>query len=371
VNKALVKMKDYGKPGAAEAGQKPSESDPMVEILRNRVSGHLADCLGGAEDAAKLVREGNFGPLVSGLQTHVQQGSRDMRVFIQQSERTHKLAVDRKTTNYKDPFDRTYMLNANNFVTVANASSELEWGLALQTSAQRESELLAKAQELKDLSPLGKMAVERLEKASRKKVEELIGLVNKTQAGVTAGVVDPTDPERDNEKVQPAVQEKMLSQLDAGEYGGMLAQFDKKDYQNLAAKQENLRRSLSSILLSLGDLFEARVPAKKIVEDEGPIGDVVDDGNFIEYTEEQPSALADRLEKDGEWIDKQTGDPEVRKALVKRLREIGRFDPRYARLQSAYFQALSQDFQAKARKDSDTKKKEEGKKKPDETKKDK
>lgn len=362
LNRALAQMKDYGNAKAADAGQPPSGVDPMVEKLRTRANSHLDDCLGGADDAAKLIMEGDFSLLVLGLQTHVQQGSRDVRVFLQQSERTYKLAVDRKATNYKDPFDRTYLLNSNNFVTVADASKELEWGLVLQTSAQRESDLLAKLSDAKNLSPLSKSAIERLEKASRRKVADLVGLVSKTQAGVAAGVSDSSDPERKNENVQPAIQEKLLSQLNVKEYGGMLAQFDQKDYRNLAAKQETLRLSLSSILLSLSDIFEARVPPVIVIDEKDPGGPVDDSGAYIEYLDEQPAVLADRLEKDGEWIDLQTGDPEVRKALVKRLREIGKFDPRYARLQSAYFQALSQDFQAKARKGVDKKKKDDGKK---------
>jgi hypothetical protein len=295
-----------------------------------------------------------------GLQTHVQQGARDLRVFLLQSDRTHKRVLDRQASQFRDPFDRMYLLNSNNFATVSGAARELEWGLVLQTSAQREADLLARMLADKDLTPSARAALERLEKASRRKTEELVGLVTRTQSGVASGIADPSDPERENEKVQPAVQEKVLAQLDLPAYGGLLAQYDKKDYAGLATKQENLRLSISAILLSLGDLFETRVPAKIVIDDAGPGGEVDDKGEYIEYENEQPAVLADRIEREGAWIDEQTGDPEVRKALVKRLREIGKFDPRHARLQSAYFQALAQDFQAKVRKDD--KKKDDGKK---------
>jgi len=125
---------------------------------------------------------------------------------------------------------------------------------------------------------------------------------------------------------------------------------------------------LAGVLVSLVDLFGTPVPPKQAADhlaglDPGEV--VAGAGGFIEYRDEQPAVLADLIEKEGDWIDQQTGGPEVRKELVRRLREMAKFDPRHARLQSAYFQAIAQHFQALAK----AKERKDEKKKPPEPKK--
>ncbi|MBA4388615.1 MAG: hypothetical protein C0404_11585 [Verrucomicrobia bacterium] len=368
--KALGQVKDYGKPPASDPSKKDEakvEPDPTIDAAKARIVGQVSDYLDGAVDAAQLIQEGEFGPFVTALQTHIQKGSQDVRVFMQESGRKHKLFVDRKATNFEDAFERKYLLREKNLTSVVDASKELEWALSLEANAQREAELLAAASQQK-LSPRGKAAMERIEKSARKKAEEIAVIIAKIQTGVTSGVTDPSDPELENEKVKARIQDKMLGPLDPKEFTSIVGQFDKKDYQGAAIKQESMRRSISTVLLALADLFDDRVKPKEAVAIAFDPTSTNTAGGDWEYEDEKPPVVADKIEKEGDWLDQVTGDPEVRKALVAKLRGMQEFDPRYKRLQSAYFQAMALDFQAKA-KDKKKKKDDDKKKPPDDKKK--
>jgi hypothetical protein len=362
LNKGVSQAKEYGKPEEKKEGEEPEVPDPHIERTRSNIVKQMEDYLAYAKDAQTLIgKDGNFGQLVTGTQTHIFTGARELRIYAQETNRLHKLSVDRKATNYTDPFERKFLLNESNFETMIDAGKNIEWALAQQAAAQREADLLAKSLMIKKPSANVQKAVDRLLANATKRNQQLVQLIGKVQETVSKGVVDPDDPERENEKVRPQVQDKVLSQLDPKAFQNSLADLQQKKYIDLALKQETIRRNISSVLVSLKDMFEARVPPKKAVDhladfDAGEV--VAGPGGFIEYRDEQPSVLADIIEADGAWIDVRVGNPGVRKRLIEALRGIEKFDPRYARLQSAYFQAIAQNFQAKAKKDTNKKKEE-------------
>jgi hypothetical protein len=338
LSKALTQVSDYGKPSEALGPGPPAPPDPMSDRTRERLTRQVHDLLACAEDADRLLQANQFGPLAVGLQSHVHRGARELRMLMQETERKHKLHLDRQATRHQDAFGRPYLLREKNLDVTIEEAKNLEWALVLAAAAQRESELLAAA------------APDRLLKSTRGKCEELSALIGKSHAALLAGLQDPTDPAKENEKVKPLIEKKVLAQLDPKAFADALAQLDRKEYQALALKQDGLRRAISAALVSLADLLEAPVPPEKATDhlanlDTGEV--VADSGGFIEYRDEQPAVLADLIEKEGGWIDQQVGNPDVRKEMVRRLRAMPRFDPRYARLQSAYFQALAQHFQAK------------------------
>jgi hypothetical protein len=357
LNKALTQVKDYGKPAPAgtEGKEKgpPLPPDPAIERTRERLSREIQDYLASAEDSNRLLGASEFGTLAVGLQNHVFCGARELRTLMQETEKKHSLHADRQATKGLDPFGQPYLLRENNLDILIDEGKNLEWTLALQAAAGRESELIgANFAGEASLSDPAKAARDRLLKGSRVKAEEVVALVAKMQGVLGTGLQDPADPGRENEKVKPRIQEKVLSPLEAKQFQECLALLDRKEYREAATKQEGLRRNISGALVSLVDLFGMPVPPKQAVDhlaglDTGEV--VAGAGGFIEYRDEQPAILADLIEKEGDWIDQQTGGPEVRKELVKRLREMAKFDPRHARLQSAYFQAIAQHFQAQAK----------------------
>jgi hypothetical protein len=253
-----------------------------------------------------------------------------------------------------DPFERKFLLNESNFNTLIDAGKRIEWALAQQAAAQREADLLDKSGMIKKPTEAVNKTVERIRQNAMKRNKALLAMISEMQEAVAKGVADPTEEGRENEHVLPQLQEKVLAPLNPKQFQDAVADLEKKNYQQLALKQETVRRNISSVLVTLKDMFEARVPPKAAVDhlagfDAGEV--VAGPGGFIEYRDEQPGVLADIIENDAAWIDAKVGDPAIRKLLVERLRGLDKFDPRYARLQSAYFQAIAQNFQAKAKKD--------------------
>jgi hypothetical protein len=365
LDKALAQVSDYGKAPSEAAGGKPGASlppDPALDRTRERLTRQVREFQACGEEANRLLQAADFSALTVGIQNHLQRGARELRTFLQESEKKYKLACDRQAAKFFDPFERPYLVREQNLSVVVDEGRNLEWSLVLESAAQRESEMLAGANDpAAALSAPGKAAVERLVRSARAHGEEAAGMVGALQSRFQDGVQDPSDPEKAAERIKPLLQEKVLALLDPKAFRESLTQFDRKEYRDLALRQDALRRNVSGSLVALSDLIEALVPPKKPVDDlaKADAGEVVADAaGFIEYRDEQPSVLADRIEKDGAWIDEQSGSPEVRKALVRRLREMSKFDPRYARLQSAYFQAVAQHFQANAK---EPKKHEEGK----------
>lgn len=343
---------------AAIPEENPSEPDPTVDRARKRLTGELADYLAHARDAKELITESRFDRFVTGIQTHVHRGARNLRVYVQAREKLHKLWLDRKSAEFEDSFGQPYLLREGNLKTMIEAARDLEWALALQAGSKREAALLAEAKRAEKKSARFRRAVERITTSARRKNTEIAALIRRVHENVAGGVEDPTDPERSNEKVLPTLKEQVLEPLPPDAFTEAAKAFGAGNYDRLAMKQETLRRELSDALVTLYDLFEARVPQKPptfdpFAEERGVTE--VKEGLFIEYADETPEALADRLEEDGAWIDARTGDPEVRKRLIESLRGMSRFDARYARLQSAYLQAVAQRFQAKAKKQTNEK----------------
>ena len=384
--KAVAQAEDYGKPGpqVGQASRLPASDkggmektpdlppDEGVGRTRERLMRQIQDYLACAEDANRLLESGDFSAVATGLQNHVQRGARELRAVMQESQKKHKLYSDHQATNFRDAFERPYLLRDKNLALAVDEGKNLEWALALQAAAQRECGLLAAAltptlspagrgqgEGAGELSAPGKAALDRLAKSARAKCAEVSDLIGKTHAALLSGLEDPTDTTKENERAKPLFQ-KLLTPLDPKAFQEALAQADRKEYHALVQKQEGLRRAISGALVELTDLLDKPVPPKPS-EDylaKQETGEVVEGaGGFIEYRDEQPTVLADLIEKEGDWIDQQVGNPEVRKELVKRLRAMPKFDPRHARLQSAYFQAVAQHFQAKAkgRKDDDKK----------------
>ncbi len=353
--KAFRQVSQYGQPAAATTTGASAEPDPTREKIRRRLATQVKEYAEQAGDVTALIAESHFGPLVTGIQTHLFRGAHDLRVFMQETERLHTIQLDRKASGFKDVFDRNFLLRENNLAVVIDAAKDLEWSLVLQAAAQREAELLAgmKSWATRQLSQAAKATIVRLAKNSQAKNVELVGLIGKVQQTITGGVTDPTDPERENERVLPHLQNQVLSPLAPKEFHDALRQFEKRDFSNLALKQETLRRTLSSILVSLRDLLEERVRPPKVVEEAFVASTITEAEGGYEYEDELPPRVALLIEKEAEWIDKATGDPEIRKALVKRLQSMEKWDSRYGRLQSTYFQALAHNFTARAKKDKD------------------
>jgi hypothetical protein len=354
LGKAVSQVKDYGQSAAtAKDKDAPLPPDPAIERTRERLNRQIQDYLACAEDANRMLRVNDYGALAVGLQNHIFCGVRELRTLMQETEKKHSTQVDRQATKYLDPFGQPYLLREKNLDLVVDEGKYLEWALALQSAAQRESEMIAEATNAgPNLSAPAKTALDRLIKSSRGKCEEAAGLIVRMHSVLSAGIQDPAEPERENEKVKSRIQERVLSPLNVEPFHDCLAQFERKEYRGLVTKQEGLRRNISGVLVSLIDLLGMPVPPKQAVDhlanlDTGEV--VAGASGFIEYRDEQPAVLADLIEKEGDWIDRQTGGPEVRKELVRRLREMPKFDPRHARLQSAYFQAIAQHFQAQAR----------------------
>ncbi|MFW6158017.1 MAG: hypothetical protein ACOC8E_01510 [Planctomycetota bacterium] len=362
LEKGLDQTKTLGEESGGAAEQNPSEPDPTVDRARTRLASELTHYLAGARDARALIAESRFDRFVTGIQSHVHRGARNLGVYIQAREKLHKLWLDRKSAEFEDSFGQPYLLRQENLETMVEAARNLEWALALQAGSKREAALLAEAKRTKKKSARLRQAVERITESARRKNVEIAQLIRRVHGNVSGGVEDPTDPERSNEKVLPTLKEQVLEPLPPDAFAEAANAFGAGDYETLAMKQETLRRELSDALVALYDLFETRVPQKPptfdpFAEERGVAE--AKEGLFIEYADETPEALADRLEEEGAWIDARTGDPEVRKRLIERLRGMSRFDARYARLQSAYLQAVAQRFQAKAKKESDEKDEEE------------
>jgi len=358
LSKALTQVSDYGKPPAPTGKEKepPTPPEPSTALgpgpsrdrIRDQLTRQINDYLACAKDADRLLQANEFSPLAVGLQSHVHRGARELRVLMQETEKKHKLHLDRQATRHQDPFGRLYLLREKNLDVVVEEAKNLEWALVLAAAAQREAELLAAAAD--EPPAQAKAVLDRLLKSTRGKCEELSGLISKTHAALQGGLQDPTDPAKENERVKPLIEKKVLGPLDPKAFEDAPAQLDRREYQALATRQDGLRRAISGALVSLTDLLDTPVPPEKATDhlaglDTGEV--VADSGGFIEYRDEQPAVLADLIEKEGGWIDQEVGNPDVRKELVRRLRAMSRFDPRYARLQSAYFQALAQHFQAR------------------------
>jgi hypothetical protein len=219
----------------------------------------------------------------------------------------------------------------------------------LQEAAVRESELLARAKELKRPTETCRTAVARLKQSARTRNNLLLAMMERTQETVSSRITDPDDPERQNEKVRPLLQERVLDPLTPEEFKGLLEQFEREDYAKLALKQESLRQRIFGAVLSLRGMFHDYVPPKppapkpKKKKDEPHLRE--------DYPEpdESPKAVAAWLEKHGAWLDVHLGDPEVRRALIEKLRGMDRFDDRYWRLQSTYLKFLAQGFRPKSR----------------------
>jgi hypothetical protein len=354
LEKGLKQAGKYGEPEPAKEGEEQVPPDPLVENIRGNIVKQVTDYLGYAKDAQTLIGQTNFGQFVTGTQTHIYTGARELRVYTQETQRLHKLSLDRKATNYLDPFERKFLLNEKNFEAMVAAGKNLEWILVQQAAAQREADLLAKSQMMKKPTEEGKKAVDALLKNAVDRNRQLFALTTKIQEEVSTGVIDPAEEGRENEHVKPQLQDKVLGPLSTKQFKDALDDLDKKNFQQLALKQETIRRNISAVLVSLKDMFEARVPPKAAVDhladfDAGEV--IAGPGGFIEYRDEQPGVLADIISEDAAWIDARVGSPKVRQMLVESLRGMDKFDPRYARLQSAYFQAIAQNFQAKAKKD--------------------
>jgi hypothetical protein len=72
--------------------------------------------------------------------------------------------------------------------------------------------------------------------------------------------------------------------------------------------------------------------------------------DYIEdLSSEKPEALAEFIEKEGEWLDVYFNSPEPRKKLIDDLRKRADFDPRYRRLIIRYFQAVAKNFQTRSK----------------------
>ncbi|MFC1671984.1 hypothetical protein ACFL01_02490 [Planctomycetota bacterium] len=189
-------------------------------------------------------------------------------------------------------------------------------------------------------------AIARLKQSARLKNNDLVALIGGMQEKVSSRVSDPDDPERAREHIRPDLQKNVLNPLALEGFQDSLEQFENEDFAQLALTQESLRRSIATALLSLRDTFHAVVPPEKAapppVVDPRPTPDPVD-------PDRKPGAIADWLEKHGEWLDIRLGDPEVRKSLVKRLRAMDEFHPKYWRVQSMYLKYLGQGFRPKSR----------------------
>ena len=334
------------------------KSDPTVGRARTRLAQEVGDHLARAEEAKRLVAQSRFGRLVTDVQTQIHRGARDLRVYIQARDKVHKLWQDRTKTNFLDPFKRPYLLRGENLRAVIEAARNLEWALVLQAGSQREAAILAQAKRAKTPDPAFAKAVADVTASARRKNTAVAALIRKVQQDVARGVRDSTDPERANEAVLPSLKKAILDPLQPGPFEQWPKAFEAGEYEKLAMTQDGLRRGISDALVTLYDLFDARVPPKPPTVD--PFADehgvaTAGKGGVIDYEDEKPNVVAGRIEKEGKWIDVTTGDPEVRKRLIERLRTIGKWDPRYARLQSAYFQAIAQGFQAKAKKREDEK----------------
>ncbi len=359
LEKGVKQAEKYGEPGEKKEGEEPAVPDPAMERIRGNIVKQVGDYLGYAHTAMDLIeKNGNFDQFVTGTQTHIYTGARELRVYAQETNRLHKLSLDRKATNFLDPFERKFLLNEKNFEAMVDAGKTIEWILVQQAAAQREADLLAKSQMVKKPTEEAKKATESLLNNAVARNQQLAALTAKIQEDVSSGIVDPAEEGRENEHVKPQLQDKVLGPLSSKQFKDALDDLNKKNYQQLALKQEAIRRNISAVLVSLKDMFEARVPPKAAVDHLAGFkaGEVVSGpGGFIEYRDEQPGVLADIISEDAAWIDVKVGDPKVRKMLIESLRGMDKFDPRYARLQSAYFQAIAQNFQAKAKKDTDKK----------------
>lgn len=349
--KASTQINDYGKP--SESTKQP---DPSLDRTKQRLARQIASYQEYAKDGVALIKANDFGEMTTGLQTHLFEGARDLRVFMQETERLHALSLERYASKFLDSFERKYLLNDTNFVAMFETGQELEWALVQEAAVRREAELLTSASQSKTVSQPAKTTMERILNYARSRNNEVVELIGKVQEKITGKVRDPTEPDRENEKVMPIISQKVLSQLDPKAFQEAVAEFARSNYGIAAQRFETLRGTISGILVSLKDMFQEVVPPKKEIDHLAGIKleEVIEEGRFIDYMDELPSVIADLIEKEGEWIDIRTGNSEVRKRIVKRLREIGHWDPRYSRLQSAYFHAVAQNFQVKAKKEKES-----------------
>ncbi len=359
LKKAVAQVPEYGQQEKPKEGEKPLPLDPTNDRARTRMGGHVQDMLAASSDAQNLIKEAQFGHVALGIQENIFRSSRDLRVYMQGREAAHGLWIGRKEKNFKDEFDRKFLLREKNLEVMIEAGKNLEWVLALQAAAQRESQILAKFVEAKAKTPAMQAAADRIKKAALARNQQILGLVEGVHKAVKEQVTDPEDKEKANEKVKPQLTEQVLQPLAVDQFKSALADFKNGGYAGVAQSQESMRRSISAVLVSLKDLYEARVPERPVdIVEEGSTEVVEEIDGRIEYRDEAPEVLAELLEKEGGWIDEVVKDPQVRARLIKELRERKKFHTRYSRLQSAYFQAVAQNFQARAnkkKKDDDSK----------------
>jgi hypothetical protein len=353
LKKARGQAEAFGRSSVDGPGQGGEGRAPDATVTRAcaRLTRAVDGVLAWAGTAHDLINGGRFDRFVTDVQNHVRETAGDLRVYVQARERLHKLWLERKGTGFRDPFDRPYLLREGNLEAMVEAGRNLEWALVLQAAAAREARLLAAIRSMKDPGEIVTAVAANMTDKARKQNTEIAALIRGFHEGVSGSVRDPEDPERYNERVRPELEKKLLKPLRGEAFAAWAKPFEAKRYQELATAQDGLRRDLSDALVTLYDLFEARVPAKPptfdpFKEDRGVVE--AGEGLFIQYRDETPAALADRIEQEGEWLDSRTGDPEVRKRLIATLRGLDTFDVRYARLQSAYFQAVAQEFQARA-----------------------
>ncbi len=363
LKKAMSQIPSYGKPDAAATTPdgKPPVPDPTADEARKLLESEVGRYLARAEEAQRLIAESQFNRFVTETQTHILEGARDLRVYIQAREKLHGLWQARVNSNFLDSFGQPYLLRESNLRTMIDVARNLEWALVLQAATKRESALLAEAKRAALPGATFKQAVERITASAREKNAAIVATIRQFREAVAQGIADPTEPERSNEKVLPTLTDKILAPLPLAPFEECVKAFEAGTYDTLAMKQDGLRRALSDTIVTLYDLFESRVPPKPPIFD--PLAQdygtrEAGPGLLIDYADEKPDAVANRVEKDGAWIDAITGDANVRKQLVERLRKMSDFDRRYSRLQSAYFQAVAQRFEAKAKTTEEEPKKE-------------
>ncbi len=338
LRKALTQAKVY------KPEDKELQDDPRLPEAQKRITSALDAILACADTARAATGRGDFGNATVALQEHVRQTARELRVYIQERERVYRLYVSRKKSEFKDSFGRLYLLNGKNLHIATDAYRDIQWAWVINNMCAREAKALSL---LKNDTRFRKQLAETV----LRHVKHLATMVETAKKALQERITDPEDKERSNERVKPTIQEKVLSELDGEQVDKAVQAVQDGKYDQAALLLQSYRARLANSLLAMKDIFEMPVPPKKVVDylATAKVGEVVaGPGGFIEYKDETPQALAKRLEEEGKWIDQAAG-PEVRKMLIERLKSLKGFSPKYARLQSAYFQALAQHFQAKAK----------------------
>jgi hypothetical protein len=313
------------------------------ELLVKSVKGWLAS----AEDVKNMLSTGDFADFCSGLQKNIQRGAGELRSYLQARDEAHKLHEERKAKKHVDEFLRKYLLNEGNLDVAIEIRKDLEWALVEQYAAQRETQLLDKIALERAASAAAQKSAERLSSAATERQQTATGIVENVYNAVKEKIQDPTEKEKDNEVVRPLLTSKVTTPLLLKDFREAAAFMKDKKYSGLAMKQEMLRDALSASLISLKDLFEERV-REKPDEPPPPPGKGEED-DIEDLSSEKPEALAEFIEKEGEWLDVYFNSPEPRKKLIDDLRKRADFDPRYRRLIIRYFQAVAKNFQTRSK----------------------